>query len=75
MKDLLGVEVTVGCTVAYPRRRSSSCWLSSGRVVEVDEDGQRVRLEGGKKGLTQKPFKRTRWIMGGTHLVVAAGSV
>jgi hypothetical protein len=44
-------------------------------VAEVDEDGQRVRLEGGKKGLTARPFKRTRWIMGGTHLVVAAGSV
>lgn len=36
MKDRFGKEVVVGCTVAYPGRQGSSCWIATGRVVEID---------------------------------------
>lgn len=55
MKDRFGKDITVGCTVAYPGRQGSSCWIATGQVIEVDEGGgtwpdkrrPRLRLEGG----------------------------
>lgn len=83
MKDALGFEVEVGCTVAYPCRQGSRCWHGKGRVLEIDEAGNSVKLTGG--GTTtrfdQKTLnlldvpKRDRWVTGGKHLVVAKGTV
>lgn len=61
MKDRFGREVKVGCVIAYPGRQSSSCWLATGRVVEIVEDRPantspympwlpKLRLEGGSRG-------------------------
>jgi hypothetical protein len=51
MKDRFGREVFVGCTVAYPGRAGSSCWISTGIVAEVLPQTERyrvrLRLEGG----------------------------
>jgi stress-induced morphogen len=35
MQDLLGNEIKIGDMVAYPGRKSSSMWVSVGKVVEV----------------------------------------
>lgn len=37
MKDMLGNKIKVGDMVTYPVRRSSSMWMSYGRVVKCDE--------------------------------------
>ena len=82
MKDVLGVEVEVGCTVAYPCRQGSRCWHGKGRVLEIDEVGSWVKLTGGMTtrldrkslNLLDMPM-RNRWVMGGKHLVVTKGSV
>lgn len=80
MKDALGV---VGCTVVYPRRQHSRCWHGSGRVIVIDDAKHRVKLTGGPNvtrfdqrtlNLLDVPM-RDRWVMGGSHLVVAEGSV
>jgi len=34
LKDRFGHEVFIGCTVVYPGRAGSSCWLTTG-VVEA----------------------------------------
>ena len=47
LKDRFENEVMMGCTVAYPGRWGSSCWISTGRVIEIDETGSRLRLKGG----------------------------
>ena len=78
MKDALGVEVEVGCTVAY----IVSGGFRQGRVLEIDEDGSWVKLTGGMTthfdrkslNLLDVPM-RDRWVTGGRHLVVAKGSV
>lgn len=54
-------EVKVGCVVAYPGRRSSSTWITTGTVVEVDNLNGRVRLDGGSRGSGSKQLGR-RWI-------------
>ena len=32
LKDFLGREITVGCTVCYPVRRGSNLWLTTIKV-------------------------------------------
>lgn len=75
MKDRFDHEVFVGCTVAYPGRASSRCWISTGRVIEIDlgegRRGPRLRLEGGGAGATDK--LKARWI-GFNDQVLVMGS-
>jgi hypothetical protein len=61
LKDRFDREVFVGCTVAYPGRKGASCWISTGRVVQIDEDEGRLKLEGGshRKGSRELGI---RWI-------------
>ena len=44
MKDFRGKEITVGCTIAYPGRHSSTVYINVGVVVEIISD-EELRVE------------------------------
>ena len=44
--DFVGKLITVGCRVAYPKRRGSKMWLSILRVESVTRNGDVFTLAG-----------------------------
>ncbi len=77
MKDLFSKDIKVGDMVVYPCRTTSSfngpsSWLAHGKVMVVDEEGKRLRLEGGAGSPERDPSKpmQARWIEGGAHVAV-----
>lgn len=58
LKDRFGHEVFIGCTVVYPGRAGSSCWLGTGTVEAIVPealDGSfpsspKLKLVGGTRG-------------------------
>lgn len=44
MKDIVGATITVGQTIAYPGRKSSSLWMNVAIVDEIDETEGRLKV-------------------------------
>lgn len=65
--DRFSQEAFVGCTVAYPGRSGSSCWITTGTVVALlPATGSRpakVKLNGGSRGGNQRQLgpRTVKW--------------
>jgi hypothetical protein len=44
--DFVGTLITIGCRVAYPKRRGSKMWLSILRVENITRNGDVITLTG-----------------------------
>lgn len=49
MKDILGKEIAVGQTIAWPSRRGSNTYLHAGTVEQVHDVSISVRNHDGKQ--------------------------